>query len=116
MKVLFTGDRHWTNRDSVRKRISLLPSDTEIIFGDARGLDTIVSHLSYEMGFKRNGPHYANWKEHGKAAGPIRNRAMLDLKPDLVIAFHPDLESSKGTKDCVNEARRRGIPVECHSV
>jgi len=40
---------------------------------------------------------------------------MLDEKPDLVIAFHPNLAESKGTKDCVNEAKRRGIPVEVHN-
>jgi hypothetical protein len=37
---------------------------------------------------------------------------MLDTKPDLVIAFHEDIESSKGTKDCIKEARRRGIAVD----
>lgn len=116
MKVAFTGDRNWTDRQSVAKRMSILPSDTEIIFGDARGLDTIVSHLSHEMGFKRNGPHRADWTKHGKSAGPIRNRVMLDEKPDLVIAYHPDLSRSKGTRDMVNEAKKRGIPVEVHEV
>jgi hypothetical protein len=39
---------------------------------------------------------------------------MLDLKPDLVIAFHEDLNVSKGTMDCILEANRRGIKVEIH--
>jgi hypothetical protein len=47
----------------------------------------------------------ADWANHGKAAGPIRNRKMLDLKPDLVLAFHADLTNSKGTKDCSNPCR-----------
>ena len=115
MKVAFTGDRNWTNRDSIRKRISLLPSNTEVIVGDARGVDYIAWDETVIQGYKINGPHVAEWDEYGKAAGPIRNRKMLDEKPDLVIAFHPNLAESKGTKDCVNEAKRRGIPVEVHN-
>jgi hypothetical protein len=37
---------------------------------------------------------------------------MLDLNPELVIAFHENISNSKGTIDTVTEAKRRGIPVE----
>ena len=53
----------------------------------------------------------ADWTKFGTKAGPIRNREMLDLQPDLVIAFHRNLKKSKGTIDTVMEANRRGIPV-----
>lgn len=53
----------------------------------------------------------ADWKQYGRAAGPIRNQQMIDCHPDLVLAFHNDLEHSKGTKDCVNRARKAGIDV-----
>jgi ABC-type Fe3+-hydroxamate transport system substrate-binding protein len=42
----------------------------------------------------------------------MRNAAMLDLQPDLVIAFS---NGSPGTNSTMTEARRRGIPVEVHS-
>lgn len=44
---------------------------------------------------------------------PIRNQKMLDDNPDIdiVIAFHSDLENSRGTKDMVNRARKKGIKV-----
>lgn len=54
-------------------------------------------------------PFPANWTKHGKAAGPIRNREMLDENPDLVLAFHTDIENSKGTADTLCEAEDRGI-------
>jgi hypothetical protein len=54
----------------------------------------------------------AQWDTYGPAAGPIRNKQMLDLGPDLVIAFHNDLSKSRGTVNTVREAKRRGIPVE----
>lgn len=54
----------------------------------------------------------ANWTRYGKAAGPIRNDRMLKFKPHLVIAFHEDIESSRGTKDTVTKARNLGIQTE----
>lgn len=50
----------------------------------------------------------ADWKKHGKAAGPIRNQSMLtEHKPDLVIAF--PLGESKGTRDMIRKAKAAGI-------
>lgn len=60
----------------------------------------------------------ADWKLHGKAAGPIRNQRMLDEgKPTVVVAFvDKPLAESKGTADMVRRARQAGIPtyvIEC---
>lgn len=50
----------------------------------------------------------ANWKLHGKAAGPIRNQQMLDEgKPDIVVAF----PGGNGTADMVRRAKKAGIGV-----
>jgi hypothetical protein len=55
----------------------------------------------------------AQWHKYGRAAGPIRNQQMLaEGKPDLVLAFHDDIDGSRGTKDMVNRARRAGVKVE----
>jgi hypothetical protein len=58
--------------------------------------------------------HAADWSRHGRAAGPIRNAAMLARRPERVLAF-PGPES-RGTWDLVRRARRLGIPVEVHEV
>lgn len=50
---------------------------------------------------------HANWEAFGAAAGPVRNRWMLDLEPDLVIAF----PGGKGTKNMIEQAKKRGVPV-----
>lgn len=111
MKVLICGDRNWSDAKRIIDRIGSLPQGTVIIAGAASGADTIAAEEGRAM-------HYeviefpADWKKHGRAAGPIRNRQMLDQKPDLVIAFHPNLAKSLGTADTVREAKRRGIPVE----
>lgn len=50
----------------------------------------------------------ADWKTHGKAAGPIRNQQMIDEgKPDLVVAF----PGGRGTADMVRRAKAANIHV-----
>lgn len=49
----------------------------------------------------------ADWDKHGKAAGPMRNQAMVDLKPSYAIAF----PGGRGTQDCVQRCDKAGIQV-----
>ena len=50
----------------------------------------------------------ADWDTHGRGAGPIRNKQMLEEgKPDLVIAF----PGGKGTANMIGQAKEAGIPV-----
>lgn len=53
----------------------------------------------------------ADWGRYGKAAGGIRNQAMIDEtpRPDVVVAA-PD-PWSRGTWDCVRRAEAAGVPV-----
>jgi hypothetical protein len=69
----------------------------------ARALAPRVIHL----------PFPADWKRFGRRAGPIRNVAMLEQgRPTIVVAFHDDLASSKGTKHMVEiVAAVEGLPV-----
>lgn len=72
------------------KLYSMLDSklaDLVLITGNAKGADQ-QAELWAEKNGVRNEIYPANWKLHGKAAGPIRNRQMLEEgKPDWVIAF-----------------------------
>ena len=111
MKILICGSRDWWSVDTVMKRLSVLPKSTIIIEGEARGADTIARQCAEKLGMMVI-KMPADWTKYGKAAGPIRNRQMLDIKPDKILAFHDNIAESKGTKDCVTEARKRGIPVE----
>jgi len=56
--------------------------------------------------------HPPDWRRYGRGAGFVRNRQMVEEgKPDLVIAFHPALERSKGTLHTVTLAKKAGIRV-----
>jgi hypothetical protein len=111
MRVLVCGDRNWTDQVRITSRLAQLGLGHVIVHGAARGADTMAGVAAGNLDLSVD-VYPAQWDKFGRSAGPIRNRQMLDTKPDLVIAFHSNIEASKGTKDCVNEARRRGIPVE----
>ena len=113
MKILITGGRYWSDRDKISNALfdASAPGDI-IIEGGAPGADTIARQVCDWMRPRRRWIELrADWELYGKAAGPIRNREMLDLQPEIVLAFHEDLANSRGTKDCAEEAIRRGIPV-----
>lgn len=84
-----------------------LPADIWIITGGADGYD----RAAYDWGVVNwcmVTEHPANWKEHGRAAGPIRNQYMLDTHDiELVVAF----PGGRGTADMVRRARKAGVPV-----
>lgn len=109
MKVLVCGSRTWNDARTVRERLWALPRGTTIIHGAARGADILAATQARSLGLaERAFP--ADWRGLGKRAGIIRNLAMLDDGPDRVIAFWDG--RSTGTKHTIDEAQRRGIPVE----
>ena len=110
MRVLVCGDRDWQDTKLVYQELRKLPAGTTIIEGEARGADTIARLMGTLLNFKVIGVK-ADWDGSGRAAGPIRNQIMLNMTPDLVIAFHDSLSSSKGTKDMVVRAMRKRVPV-----
>ena len=78
-----------------------------IIEGGAKGADFLARCYAKYCGWEHE-PYPANWKKHGKAAGPIRNQQMLEEgKPDLVIAF----PGETGTADMVERAHKAGVRV-----
>jgi len=109
MKVLICGDRNWTDVHSIAQEIMKLSISTVIIEGEAKGADTIAAVIGAYLGYEIE-RYPADWNKYQRAAGPIRNKQMLtEGKPDLVLAFHSDLEKSKGTKSMVMLAMTAGI-------
>lgn len=81
--------------------------DVTIISGKARGADSAAIDWAI-VNWCPVLEFPADWKKHGRAAGPIRNQEMLDIgKPDLVIAF----PGGDGTADMVRRSKKAGIEV-----
>jgi hypothetical protein len=112
MIVLVCGSRDWSNQQSILQRLKALPADSTIIHGGCRGADILASIAANQLGYKVI-CFPAQWDLHGKSAGPKRNQQMIDEgNPELVIAFHENVDSSKGTKDMINRAKKHKIKYE----
>ena len=112
MRVLVCGDRNWLNKNLVMEKLKSLSSQVEVVIeGEARGADTFGRICAQELGIPVE-KYPADWKRHGLLAGPIRNVLMLKVgKPDLVLAFHNNIEESKGTGHMIKIARKAGVKV-----
>ena len=86
-----------------------------LLHGGARGADASIARAAHQLGWSAL-VMPAEWRRHGRAAGPIRNRELLELavaraeahtSPGvstsvLVVAF----PGGSGTASLVREARR----------
>lgn len=112
MIVLICGDREWKDFKTIDDFLATLSIDTKVIEGDCRGVDKISGFLAKKHGMEVI-PVRAKWEKFGNYAGPLRNSAMIHCyEPDLVVAFHNDIEHSKGTKNMLFQASKAGIPTK----
>lgn len=114
MRLLVSGDRNWTNWRFIYKYLdgfhTVYPISV-LIEGEAKGVDSFARNWAKDRGIPYD-PYPAQWHRFRHAAGPIRNQQMLDEgQPDMVLAFHNDIENSKGTKDMVTRAEKANIPT-----
>lgn len=137
MIIQITGDRNWTNTAIIKaalkeviREFGLTRENTIIVEGEANGADKLSAIVARQGGvLERNIKKYpAKWEDletepvlirtrydgtkYNALAGPNRNIEMLETeKPDIVLAFHNNISTSKGTKHMVTEAKKRGIEV-----
>jgi hypothetical protein len=120
MRVIYSGDRKWTDIQSVYDSLQwLIRNNVEketivVIEGEAPGLDRMARQEAEELGLVVE-KYPANWNKFGRAAGPIRNWQMLTTGADVIMAFHSDIANSHGTKNMINVSIKKGVPVFLHS-
>jgi hypothetical protein len=116
MNIIFCGDRKWNNFQLIESVLLQYPKDTVIVEGDAWGADKITGFLCRKHGYVVK-PEPAKWELYKKAAGPIRNREMIKKYSPIaeVIAFHNNINNSKGTKDMITAALEAGINVKLYA-
>jgi hypothetical protein len=113
MKILVCGGRDYTDIRTLFKVLNECipnyppPYALEIIQGGAKGADFLAKCWAASLGINHT-EFRADWKQYGKKSGMIRNQAMLDYGPDLVIAF----PGGVGTADMVRRAEAAGIEVQ----
>ena len=110
MRVAVVGSRFFTDYDymkSILDGINDRNGISVIISGGARGADSLGERYARENGIEFV-LFAADWDKHGKAAGPIRNKQLIEEgKPDLVVAFNP----GKGTRNTISHAEQNNIEL-----
>ncbi|MEW2415330.1 SLOG family protein [Streptomyces sp. NPDC046866] len=115
-RILVTGSRTWDDTDTIcdalDTAVSEVPPHTRDLWLVVGDCPTGADRIAYQWATTAMVPidaHIADWTTHGKAAGPIRNAAMVRSGADVVLAFIKD--GSRGASHTVALARRAGIPV-----
>lgn len=106
-KVAVVGSRDYQDLDRVRRYIEQLPSDTVIVSGGARGVDSVAEKAARARGLDVI-IYHPEWEKLGKRAGFIRNKTIVE-EADLVVAFWN--HKSKGTAHTIDLARSMGKQV-----
>ncbi len=110
MRVLICGGRDYYKEYRVAEIIEELKPSL-IIQGGASGADMCAKSIANEKGIPTL-EFPADWRTHGRSAGPIRNKKMLyEGRPDIVVAF----PGGRGTDNMVRQAHAAGVTVRRES-
>jgi len=126
MRILVTGSRDWTDEYAISTAIheawvgAGFPAQVTIVHGACpTGADAIATRVATRAGFAVE-KHPANWSA-GRAGGPARNKAMVELGADITLAFIGPCTSprckvrtahnSHGATGCAKLAEAAGIPT-----
>ena len=118
-RIVVCGGRNFTD---VKRCYDVLDhtingeTEIEIVSGHAKGADAFAEAYAKEKGIELT-VFPADWARYGRAAGPMRNKEMLDYAQEanpLVIAFWDG--KSKGTGHMIGIAQKRGVEVRIVSI
>lgn len=108
--ILVAGSRNFANAERLAEILeeNVKPNDT-IIEGGANGVDTMAKEWAAARGIQVV-EIKAEWGRYGRAAGPKRNDAMTAYTAEHGgSAIYIWDGESKGTRHCIESARKRGI-------
>jgi len=112
MRLLVAGSRTFNDYDFMFTKLLKILSQTdwnglEILSGGAKGADELGRTFAevFNIPFKL---FPAKWDEHGKSAGFIRNKAMVNYCTHCVVFWDG---KSKGTKHTIDLCKQGGIPI-----
>lgn len=126
--ILVCGSRDWTEENPIDRELNraivergVQYKNVLVVTGSAaeddNGVDSIVeklcrTRLGIACAIFRAPWDFFQKTGNKRAAGPVRNGWMLRWgRPHLILAFHPYLPNSRGTKNLCEQARRLNIPV-----
>lgn len=117
LRLLICGGRHFSDYETLSDEAekilsdySVTYADVEIVSGHCEGADQLGERFAKEHGMSLK-IFPAEWKKYGRAAGPIRNKKMVEYISECdrcaVLAFVS--KNTKGTNNTLSLAKAKGI-------
>lgn len=109
MRLLVFGGRDYYDKEKVFSTLDAIHAKRgvdSVIEGGCIGADALAAEWAIQRGIDL-AECQANWKVHGNAAGPRRNRFMASLLPDGAVAFG----GGRGTEGMIKILEERGVKV-----
>lgn len=108
MKVIIAGSRTITDEKVLFKALRECEFEiTEVVSGGARGADKLGENHAACLGIELK-IFPANWDEHGKKAGYLRNKEMGEYADALIALWDGQ---SKGTKHMIDIMNKLNKPT-----
>ena len=105
MKLIIAGGRDYVFSQNDIDRLNAVEGVTEVVSGGAPGADSGGEAWATEADIPvKRFP--ADWKSHGRAAGPVRNRKMAEYA-DAVALF----PGGRGTASMQKEAVKHNLVI-----
>lgn len=112
MRLIIAGSRSFHDYDLMCLKLDSIVGDRTVnvvISGTAAGADTLGERWAEERGIRvKRMP--ADWNQHGKRAGYLRNVEMAHNATHLAVFWDGE---SKGTAMMLSIAREFGLPIYC---
>jgi hypothetical protein len=115
-KLIIAGGRFFSDYELLKHEVKKFiveeiktKKNLEIVSGKAKGADRLGEQFAAEFGIQvKQFP--ANWNEHGKKAGPMRNEKMAQYATgEYCICFWDG--SSRGTENMIENAKKYGLSL-----
>ncbi len=108
MKIVVAGSRNIHDKNLVydcieKSKVTI----TELVSGCAAGVDSLAEAYALDHDIQVM-PFWADWKKHGKSAGPIRNKQMAEYADAAVVIWNGQ---SNGARNMIENMRSAGKPV-----
>lgn len=102
MNIAIVGSRDFPKLDLVTEFVNMLPSDSVIVSGGARGVDRTAETAARARGLQCI-IHKPDWDRDGRRAGLARNGLIVrDCEDGALVAFWDG--KSRGTQDSIRKA------------
>lgn len=110
-RVIIAGGRDFQDYPLLCQTMDFLLSNIQeeivIVCGKARGADSLGEQYAKDRGYTIH-PFPADWDKHGRSAGFVRNKEMVQ-NADALVAFWDG--QSHGTKHMIDLAHRHQLKV-----